>query len=258
MEEPVKEEIKSKKQSFLDRLKGKRPDLNIEDEEELYSSINDDYDDYDRKSEEINGYKKNEEMLIGAFEKNPKIASMFVNMANGENPFLYLIENFGDEFREALENPEIKDKIVERHNKYLERMTKNKQLEEESKANLSASIDALGEAQTELGCSDEDAAHAFEVFTQILDDAIVDKVSKDTWLMFLKGVKHDVDVEQATLEGQLKGKNEKIANLKAKRTVPAGIPPQIGGQGKMPKSKKTEIEGALAKYGEGNQSIWDK
>lgn len=170
----------------MERLKGKCPELNIDDEEELYSSLSDDYDDYEGKAQEIDGYRKNEEMLVGAFEKNPKIASMFLEMAKGENPFLYLIENFGDEFREALENPDLKEQITERHAKYMERLTKNKEMEEQAKANLTASLDALTEVQTELGYSDEDVTTAFDNFTQIIDDAIFDKESKETWIIFLK------------------------------------------------------------------------
>lgn len=258
MEDINKEEVKTKRQAFLEKLKGKHPDLNIDDEDALFGSISDHYDNSDHLDEELKGYKKNEEMLVGAFEKNPKIASMFLEMAKGENPFLYLIENFGDEFREALENPDLKEQITERHAKYMERLTKNKEMEEQAKANLTASLDALTEAQTELGYSDEDATTAFENFTQIIDDAIVDKVSKETWIMFLKGLKHDIDVEQANLEGELKGKNAKIGNLKAKQTVPTNIPPQLGGQGEPPKTKKIEIEGALGRYGKGPNSIWDK
>lgn len=75
---------------------------------------------------------------------------------------------------------------------------------------------------------------------------------------FLKGLKHDIDVEQANLEGELKGKNAKIGNLKAKQMVPTNIPPQLGGHGEPPKTKKIEIEGVLSRYGKGTNSIWDK
>ena len=75
---------------------------------------------------------------------------------------------------------------------------------------------------------------------------------------FLKGLKHDIDVEQANLEGELKGKNAKIGNLKAKQMVPTNIPLQLGGHGEPPKTKKIEIEGVLSRYGKGPNSIWDK
>lgn len=254
MEDVNKQPVKAPRETIVERVRVKRPETDFESDDELYSAVAEDYDNYDN---EINGYRKNEDMLIKSFEADPKIAQLFIEMANGGNPFLYLIENFGDEFREALENPEIKDRIVERHKKYMEHVARNKELEE-SKANLSGTLDALNEAKAESGCSDEDADKAFAKFQQILDDAIVDKVDKDTWVMFLKGVKHDEDVAAAAYEGEVRGRNAKIEALKMKRDVPANLPPQIGGHGEMPKRKKVNIEGALARYGGDRKSIWDK
>lgn len=255
MESINEQPVRAPRETIVERVRVKRPGKNFDSDDELYSAIAEDYDNYDN---EISGYRKNEDMLIKSFEADPKIAQLFISMARGENPVLYLIENFGDEFREALDNPDVKERIVERHNKYVERMAHNRKLEEESKANLPATLDALDEAKAESGSSDEDAAKAFARFQQILDDAIVDKVSKDTWLMFLKGVRHDEDVAAAAYEGEVRGRNARIDALKMKRAMPAGLPPQIGGRGEMPKKKTVNIEGALARYGGDRKSIWDK
>ena len=42
MEDPKNEQVKSKRDSFLERLKGKYPDKQFVDEEEIYGAINDD------------------------------------------------------------------------------------------------------------------------------------------------------------------------------------------------------------------------
>ena len=144
MEDTEEQVVKSGKQRFIERMKAKKPDLNYDDEEALYGSINDDYDAYDG---ELKGYKENEEKLLGAFNKDPRIASLFLAMTKGENPLLYLIDNFGqDEIRAALDDPEMKEKIVEKQNAYLERQSKNSQLEEAAKQNITISLDALEEA----------------------------------------------------------------------------------------------------------------
>ena len=145
MEDTEEQVVKSGKQRFIERMKAKKPDLNYDDEEALYGSINDDYDAYDG---ELKGYKENEEKLLGAFNKDPRIASLFLAMTKGENPLLYLIDNFGqDEIRAALDDPEMKEKIVEKQNAYLERQSKNSQLEEAAKQNITISLDALEEAE---------------------------------------------------------------------------------------------------------------
>lgn len=257
MEDTEKQVVKNGKQRVIDRMKAKKPDLNYDDEEALYSSINDDYDAIDG---ELKGYKENEEKLLGAFNKDPRIASLFLAMTKGENPLLYLIDNFGqDEIRAALDDPEMKDKIVEKQNAYLERQSKNSQLEEAAKQNITISLDALEEAKSELGCSDEDADKAFEMFAQIQEDAIVDKVTKDTWLMLLKGLNHDMDIENAAHEAEIRGRNAKIDKEKKKNTIPDGIPPQLGGQGALSNKagRKPVIEGALAKYSDDDSDdIW--
>ncbi|MDD3037152.1 hypothetical protein [Bacteroides sp.] len=259
MESIEKQDVKSKKDLFIERMKAKRPDLNYEDEDALYGSINDDYDSYDG---ELKGYKKNEEKLLRAFNKDPRVASMFLAMTNGENPLLYLIDNFGqDEIRTALDDPDMKEKIVEKQNAYLERQSKNSKLEEEAKRNILISMDALEEARNELGGSDEDADKAFEMFAQIQEDAIVDKVTKETWMMLLKGLNHDMDIENAAYEAEIKGRNARIDKEKKKKTVPEGIPPQLGGQGALNDnvSKRPIIEGALAKYSDDDpDDIWKR
>ena len=49
MEDPKNEQVKSKRESFLERLKGKYPDKQFADDEEIYGAINDDYDNYDNE-----------------------------------------------------------------------------------------------------------------------------------------------------------------------------------------------------------------
>lgn len=253
--EDVKD-VKGKKAKVIERLKAKRPELNEEDEESLYSAIN---DDYDVNEGELANYRNNEKSIVDIFESDPRMAGMFAEMANkGMSPLEYLISNYGEEFREALDDPEKASKLVEAQNAYTTKITTNKKLEEESKANLQESLAALEAAKTEVGANDEEESKAFELFCNILDDGIKDKVSKETWVMFLKGIRHDADVEQATIEGQVKGKNEKIGALKVKQTVPQGLPPQLSGQGTPVKSSnKKSFGGVLDKYGD-DYRRWDE
>ena len=260
MEESENKEVissPSKKEMFLERMKKNRPDMNADNEDELYGALSDDYDNYDK---EIESYKSNNDRLIGAFNKDPRIAELFTRMAKGENPLSYLIEAFGeDEIRGALDDPEMKDKLVEAQNKYLERQATEKKLEEEASVNLPVSLDELDAAVAELGCDTETADKAFAMFADIQRDAIVDKVTKDTWIMFLKGIMHDGDVEEASHVAEVKGRNAKIEEkLKAGKKADAR-PPSLGGGGSAVKESRKfpPIEGALARYG-GKSSVWDK
>ena len=92
------------------------------------------------------------------------------------------------------------------------------------------------EAAKEAGVSDEDKDKAFEAYANMLDDAIRNKVSKETWLMFIKGINHDKDVAEAADEGEVRGRNTKIVEKLKKPTT--ATPPMITGQGaEAPKRK---------------------
>ena len=99
--------------------------------------------------------------------------------------------------------------------------------------NLPVSLDELDAALAELGCDTETADKAFAMFADIQRDAIVDKVTKDTWIMFLKGIMHDGDVEEASHVAEVKGRNAKIEEkLKAGKKADA-MPPSLGGGGSL-------------------------
>lgn len=51
-------EVKSKRDLFSDRMKGKYPDKQFDDDEALFGQINDDYDDYDKRLGEYQGERK--------------------------------------------------------------------------------------------------------------------------------------------------------------------------------------------------------
>ena len=54
MEKVENSQVKSKRDQFKERMKGKYPDRDFEDDEVFFGQINDDYDDYDKQ---LSGYK---------------------------------------------------------------------------------------------------------------------------------------------------------------------------------------------------------
>ena len=72
MEDPKNEQVKSKRDSFLERLKGKYPDKQFVDEEEIYGAINDVYDNYDN---ELKRLKDDESKIMEMFSADPRTAT---------------------------------------------------------------------------------------------------------------------------------------------------------------------------------------
>ena len=242
MEKPENQEVKSKKDLFLSKMKEKYPDMDTEDEEGLYGKINDDYDDYDGK---LSAVKKNEEDLSKLFSSDPRSAAFLMAWKAGENPIYQMIKLFGDDFKEMLNDPEIQDKVSEARSEYLEKQANNQKLQDEASKNLDETLSNLDKVQQEGGYSDEEADKVYDILAQILDDGIVNKVSVDTWSMIFKAVNYEKDIQVAAHEAEVKAKNTKIEE-KLKKTIP-DMPPMMGGQGSANREEKKSL-GALDRF----------
>ncbi|MEG1545503.1 MAG: hypothetical protein RR382_13450, partial [Tannerellaceae bacterium] len=80
---------KSKKEAMLERLKGKYPDKNFEDEEELYGALESDYNEYE---DGLGKSRANEEQLLGLFNKDPRSAAFLMSWKDGKDPLMAFIE----------------------------------------------------------------------------------------------------------------------------------------------------------------------
>ena len=201
------------RQAFIDRIKTRHPDLDDSDEEKFYSAVNADYDEDDAGREELKRYREDDDKLRGIFEKDPRMANFFLGMARGENVLEYLIDNFGQDFLDAINNPEdpdFREKIAEKHKQWLERQAKNRELEQQAEANLDKALDAFDAVAEEMGADEQAQEEAFKRYTDFQQRAIVNDVDEDMWRLFFKGVNYDVDVEQAGIDGETRGRNTKI------------------------------------------------
>ena len=203
----------SSRQAFVDRIKSRHPDLDDSDEEGFYSAVNADYDEDDAGREQLKRYQEDDERLRNIFESDPRMANVFLGMARGENVLEYLIDNFGQDFLDAIndpDDPEIRDRIAEKQQQWLENQSKNKDLEKQAADNLEKSLDAFEAVAEEMGADEEAQEEAFRRYTDFQQRAIVNDVDEDMWRLFFKGVNYDVDVEQAGIEGETRGRNAKI------------------------------------------------
>lgn len=245
---------KKKKELFLERLRAKYPEIDFDDEENFYGRVNDDYEAYEGR---ISESAKQEGELTNLFSSDPRSADFLMSWKGGESPAVLMMRMFGPEFGDALEDPELQEKLSEARNEYIARQSKDKELQEQAKVNLSESLANLDAVQAECGLTDEQADQVFMAFDQIVDDAIVNKVSKQTWEMIRKSLNYDQDVAAAAHEGEVRGRNTKIDANKQKKTVPENLPPAIMGNGEISETKKPHL-GALERFGDTGQSVWDR
>lgn len=230
--------VKSKREMLSERLKKKYPEKEYADDESLFGQVNEDYDAYDK---ELGEYKDREGRLSDLISKDPRSAAFLSDMAKGNDPWISLIERIGiDGITDLMNDPEKQEDYAAANKKYVERLAKEKSLEEEYRKNLSESMRVIEQLQSDRQLSDEMLDAAMDFIMQITHDAILGKFTASTIDMALKAVNHDADVQNARTEGTVAGRNAKIDEKLRKPTTGDGTP-NLAGSNNAPtrQGKKT-------------------
>lgn len=224
---------KSKRELVLERLKASYPDRVYDNDEALFGQIE---EDYAANANEIGRYKEREDKMTEMLQRDPRSAQFIADMANGEDPWIAVIKRLGIDGVTELMNDPSKQEAYEAANKeYAARLVKEKELEAEYSNNLAESQRLREQMDTQYGEEVVDAA--LGVIDQICKDAIMGKVTPETFAMALKVVKHDADIENARSEGMVAGRNAKIEEGLRKRQGGDGMP-AMGGSSAAPVEKK--------------------
>lgn len=200
-------QVKSRRDQFGERLKKKYPDREYADDEALFGQINDDYDEYDSQ---LTGYRDRERTLTDMFTRDPRSAQFITDMAQGKDPWASLINRIGiDGVKEMLDDPAKMEEFSKSNKEYVDRMAKQKGLEEEWEKNMKSTLTMLEQKQQELGLTDEQLDAAADWIKEVTNDAVIGIIKPDTLEMALKAINHDADIAAASAEGEIRGKNAK-------------------------------------------------
>lgn len=231
-------QVKSKRDTFMERMKGKYPDREFADDEEIFGQISDDYDGYDK---ELTGYKEREKAFSDMFTSDPRSAAMMMNWKNGGDPAVELVRQFGTEIKEAIDDPERQEEMAAANKEFVERVAKEKELEETYQKNIAESLAMVGEVQKREGLSDETVDAAMELLMTIVKDGVVGKFTEQSLQMAMKAMSHDEDVANAGHEGEVRGKNAKIKETLRKREKGDGIAQLNGKNGSAQPQRRRSI-----------------
>lgn len=252
-QEPQNEPQPSKRDSFKKRLSEKYPGKNFDDDEELFGQIGSDYDESEKR---LSKYKEDEDKLLGMFDADPRNGELLADMANGGDPRLALIRLYGEGVSDIINDPEKQEEVAAANKEYLERVAKEKSLEEEYQKNLDQSLQDVDEWQKDNGLSDEQVDEAFQFIINLASDAIVGKFSTESLDLARKAITHDTDVENASEAGEIKGRNAKI-DMKLKKKGNGDGVPSLGGKSRgASQGKSSPNLGALDNIAS-RGSIWD-
>lgn len=219
-------QVKSKRDSFMERMRGKYPDREFADDEEIFGQISDDYDGYDK---ELSGYKEREKAFSDMFTSDPRSAAFLMRWKQGGDPSVELIRLYGKEGVEAaINDPEKMEEIAAADKEYLDRVTKEEELEKLYNENLPKSLALLRRLSEEKGISDDKIDDAWELLRKIIHEGVIGIITEETFDMVFKAMSHDEDVANAGHEGEVRGKNTKINETLRKRDKGDGLAPLNG------------------------------
>lgn len=248
----------SKKDSFNSRFASRFPEVNSEDEEAYYGTLNNEFDRIEKSDE---AQKK----LGEALAKDPRNAGFLMVMMNGGNPVEYLLEQYGEDFKEALDDEEKAKEFADAVSKNLEKRAENDKLKAQATENMQKMVDALDAAQADGSFSDDEAVKAFEYLYAdggLLDRIIVNDITKEDWMMLMKAAKYDDMVKEnetkvavAREEGEIAGRNANIDIQKKKKSAVKAMPSNVPSNGSVKPAPKKD--GFLAMLDEKTKSVWD-
>ncbi len=240
MEQTENKDVKSKRDLAKERLHGKYPEMDFENEDVLFGRINDDYDEYDN---ELAGYKEREQKFVDVFTKDPRSANFMASWANGEDPTVALIRQYGKEgIMAAIDDPARQEEIAAANKEFAERVAKNEEYEAEYQQNLDASLSSIDEWQKRTGVSDEEVDAVMANIVTIVRDGVLGKFTPETIDMVYKAMNHDKDVATASHEAEVRGRNEKIEEKLRKQATGDGTANLDGKNGTaQPRRRRADI-----------------
>ncbi|MEG1999660.1 MAG: hypothetical protein RR015_06565, partial [Bacteroidales bacterium] len=165
---------------------------------------------------------------------------------------------FGTDIKDAIDDPKRQEEIASANKEFVDRVAKEKALEEEYQVNLEESLKTIESMQAKSGISDDDMDKAMEFLIGIMRDGIVGKFSPESIDMSIKAINYEQAVGSAEYEGEVKGRNAKIQDRLRLKTKGDGTAQLDGSNGKVDGAQKKRYLGALDRYDDGNLSIWER
>lgn len=250
-EKETKEVKPTSRQRLASRYSASHPDVNFEDESvDIAGYAADELDalDADKKSrEEFDGKMNN------LFNSDPNAAKIFVGWMNGKDPVENLIELYGEDFIEALQSEEGKEKFKAA----LEKWRKGKDADAEHQkaydANIAESAKNLVAFADKNGLTDDQVKALVEKAWQIGSDISEGRYTEEILNLVHKAGNYDAAVADAREEGRIEGKDENIRRELRKSKPATGLPATAGAQGAIgseaapekPKTGKLDMFGGI-------------
>lgn len=193
---------------------------------DLDDAINEMLDDYTNRQAD---YDKKNERLVELLKTDPDSAEFVQRWIETGDPRTALVETFGDDLGMSDEG---RERFRGQLESWRERKSANDALNKEAEDNWNKSLSDLESWGNGKGLSLEQKRDVMLRLLSIAFNGMVNKYSVEDFDLALKAINHDSDVAVARQEGEVSGRNSRIAAARRERSVAGNLPPAIpGGQG---------------------------
>lgn len=231
----------SSRESLLARARERFPDRQFADLDatetpegvaDLDEAINEMLDDLTTSQA---AYDEKNNRLRDLLMTDPDSAEFIQKWVETGDPRTALVEVFGDDLGMS---EEAQGNFKGQLDSWRERKKANDALNEQAEANWNKSLEDLEAWGDSKGLSLEQKRDVMLRLLAIAFNGMENKYSPEDFDLALNAINHDADVAAAKQEGEVKGRNEKIAVARRDRNAASTMPPAIpGGQGGTTREK---------------------
>ena len=243
----------NKKEAFIEALKQRHPGCDCATDDEVFGLVADEREAADKA---LADFRKRESQMADMFYADPRTATFLRSWREGADPVVELVRNFGSEIRQALDDPEMQEKLAEANREYLERVAREHQLTDEFEANIAQSVEMIDRVAARDGVSDELIGNAWEWLRQVTDQGIRGIVTEEALLMALHAICHERDVAAAAREGEVRGRNTAIDEHLRRRSEANDGTVARSGTARTRAGRKLPPLGVLDSYA-AYRSVWE-
>lgn len=184
--------------------------------------------------------------LYNLLYSDPDATEVIQRWAETGDPRTALIEVFGEDFVEASKSEEGLSKFKGQLDSWRERSAREKEIRDKVDENWEQSKAACVEWGEEKGLSLEQMRDVMLRLLAVTFNGQENIYTKDDFDMAWRALNYDTDVARARTEGEVAGRNAKIAATRRERSISASMPPSSpGGTGLNVAERKPEEERSI-------------
>lgn len=185
-------------------------------------------------------YDNKNKRLVELLNTDPDSAEFIQKWIETGDPRTALVETFGDDLGMSEEG---REQFKGQLDSWRERKSENDALEKEAVENWNKSLSDLEEWGNSKGLGLEQKRDVMLRLLSIAFNGMVNKYTPEDFDLALKAINHDTDVANARQEGEVNGRNQKIAAARRERVAAGTMPPApAGGQGAVTRERRPQGE----------------